>query len=423
MNIVDLRELKALEIAAKNRIGFDGTHWIVRSQSGICNYRVSLGPELSCECDDFQTRTLPCKHIIAARVVRERDYGDKNPTEVIANEVPKRPTYKQQWNLYDRAQQTEKNRVQELLADLCCGIKEPERLRGLRGRKPIPLADQVFAMVFKVYCGMSSRRFNCDLDEAHDKGHTTKPIKNARQVCEFFENAEMTPILKSLIVQSSLPLRSIETVFAPDSTGFSSCRFDKWFDEKYGDLKSSRTWVKAHAVCGVKTNIVTALEVAEKFSPDCPEFKGLIETTLQNFKLDYVTADKGYLSRENLEMVDARGGEVYIPFKSNSVQGECQSIWEKMFLFYNLHRESFLKKYHQRSNIESTFAMVKAKFDDSVRSKSDVAMRNEVYCKFLAHNLCVVHQSMIELGIEGLFWENEQAEQEERMVLKFPCIA
>ena len=31
--------------------------------------------------------------------------------------------------------------------------------------------------------------------------------------------------------------------------------------------------------------------------------------------------------------------------------------------------------------------MVKAKFDDSVRSKSDVAMINEVYCKFIAHNL------------------------------------
>jgi transposase len=424
--VVDMRELKALEIAAKNRIGFDGANWIVRSQSGICNYRVQLEPVISCDCDDFQTHNTPsnpckpCKHIIAARVVRERDYGDKNPTEIIVNEVPKRPTYRQNWPLYDKAQQTEKNRVQELLTELCYGIKEPERASTRRGRKPIPLADQIFSMVFKVYCGMSSRRFNCDLDEAHAKGHMAKPIKNARQVCEFFENAEMTPILKNLIVQSSLPLRSVETVFAPDSTGFSSCRFEKWFDEKWGDLKSSRTWVKAHAVCGVKTNIVTALEVAEKFSPDCPEFKGMIETTLENFKLDYVAADKGYLSRENLEMVDGRGGEVYIPFKSNSVPGESQSIWEKMFLFYNLHRESFLKKYHQRSNIESTFAMVKAKFDDSVRSKSDVAMRNEVYCKFLAHNLCVVHQSMIELGIEGVFWK-EEPEVIGNSILHFPA--
>jgi transposase len=173
----------------------------------------------------------------------------------------------------------------------------------------------------------------------------------------------------------------------------------------------------------VKTNIVTALEVLEQHSADCPQFKGLIETTVQNFKLDYVTADKGYLSRENLEYANDLGSVAYIPFKSNSTPGEPQSIWEKMFFFYNLHRESFLKKYHARSNIESTFSMVKAKFDDSVRSKSDVAMINEVFCKFLAHNLCVVHQSMIELEITGEFWEENMGEEESKTMLKFPGVA
>jgi hypothetical protein len=48
--------------------------------------------------------------------------------------------------------------------------------------------------------------------------------------------------------------------------------------------------------------------------------------------------------------------------------------------------------------------MVKAKFRDHVRSKTDVAMKNEVLCKFLCHNICVVHQSHIELGIAPIFW-------------------
>jgi hypothetical protein len=39
-----------------------------------------------------------------------------------------------------------------------------------------------------------------------------------------------------------------------------------------------------------------------------------------------------------------------------------------------------------------------------VRSRTDVAMKNEVLCKFLCHNICVVHQSHIELGIEPVFW-------------------
>ena len=31
-------------------------------------------------------------------------------------------------------------------------------------------------------------------------------------------------------------------------------------------------------------------------------------------------------------------------------------------------------------------------------------MKNEVLCKFLCHNICVVHQSHIELGIAPVFW-------------------
>ena len=51
--------------------------------------------------------------------------------------------------------------------------------------------------------------------------------------------------------------------------------------------------------------------------------------------------------------------------------------------------------------------MVKAKFRDHVRSRTDDAMKNEVLCKFLCHNICVVHQSQVELGIEAEFWEKE----------------
>jgi hypothetical protein len=47
--------------------------------------------------------------------------------------------------------------------------------------------------------------------------------------------------------------------------------------------------------------------------------------------------------------------------------------------------------------------MVKAKFGDAVRSKSDEGMVNEVLCKVLCHNICVLIQSIHELGIEPSF--------------------
>jgi transposase len=46
-----------------------------------------------------------------------------------------------------------------------------------------------------------------------------------------------------------------------------------------------------------------------------------------------------------------------------------------------MYREEFLRHYHKRSNVETAVMMIKSKFGDAVRSKTEVAMRNEVLCK------------------------------------------
>ena len=70
-----------------------------------------------------------------------------------------------------------------------------------------------------------------------------------------------------------------------------------------------------------------------------------------------------------------------------------------MYGLYLYNREKFLAHYHQRSNVESTFSMIKAKFGSHLRSKTETAQVNELLCKVLAHNICVLIQSMHELGI------------------------
>jgi transposase len=67
----------------------------------------------------------------------------------------------------------------------------------------------------------------------------------------------------------------------------------------------------------------------------------------------------------------------------------------------NDKREEFLTHYHKRSNVETTFHMIKAKFGQRLRSKTMTAQINEALCKVLCHNLCVVIQSVHELGIDA----------------------
>ena len=41
-----------------------------------------------------------------------------------------------------------------------------------------------------------------------------------------------------------------------------------------------------------------------------------------------------------------------------------------MLEFYNDNREEFLSHYHKRSNVETTFHMIKSKFGQRLRSKT-----------------------------------------------------
>src|SRR5205807_1598187 len=109
---------------------------------------------------------------------------------------------------------------------------------------------------------------------------------------------------------------------------------------------------------------------------------------------------------KNVEAVAALGRIAFIPPKTTTTGG-AGGLFEKMFHYYQFRRDDFLKHYHQRSNVESVFSMVKRKFGDAVRSRNPVAMVNEALCKALCHNLCVLIMSQCELGIEPVFWEDE----------------
>jgi transposase len=298
-----------------------------------------------------------------------------------------------------------KHRCQVLLAVLCGGITDPPRTGC--GRKRVPLADRLFSVVFKVYSTVSSRRFGCDLQDAHERGHLSRPL-HPNKVNTFLEEAELTPLLKALIVRSGLPLKGIETDFAVDSSGFSVSRFVRWYDEKYGCERSGRDWVKVHLCCGVKTGVVTAAAIYGRDANDCPILPELVKGTAENFTMKEVSADKGYLSVENVEAVFAAGGIPFIAPKV-STTGAAGGLFERMFHFYQYRREDFLKHYHKRSNVESTFSAVKRKFGDAVRSKTDTAMTNEVLAKLVCNNLCCVILSQCELGIEAEFWKNDDA--------------
>ena len=75
-----------------------------------------------------------------------------------------------------------------------------------------------------------------------------------------------------------------------------------------------------------------------------------------------------------------------------------------MYHYYAYNQERFMENYHKRSNVETTFMMIKSKFGDALRSKTERAQINEALCKVLCHNIYCLIQSMFELNLRPRFW-------------------
>lgn len=406
----DAREQRGQDIAkvailARNPNG----SWLVPSMSGNGKYVVNIdGEKPTCTCPDCGNGHK-CKHIFAVEFAMKRETtyhtdGSVTVTETVEIKATERKTYRQNWPAYNEAQTNEQDDFQQLLADLCSGIQTPPAKSPKGGRPSLSLADATFSVVFKVYSTFSGRRFISDLRAAHADGKIKK-LPHFNSVLNYLDNPAMTPILERLIIESSKPLAEVESDFAIDSTGFTSSRFVRWYDVKYRTIKQEHDWVKAHFICGVKTNVITAVEIRDRNANDIQFLPGLLAETAKNFKVKELSADSAYGSLENFNAINAVGATPFVAFKS-STTGAAGGLFKKAFHFFCFNKDEFFAHYHKRSNVESTVMMIKAKFRDHVRSKTDVAMKNEVLAKILCHNICCLISAFYELGIDASFWEN-----------------
>ena len=398
------REERGMFIFKSTRIVKMHTGWVVASQSiPTKRYTVKFkGHKPKCTCPDCTIRKKKCKHIYAVEFFIRQEINEEGKLKQTKGV---RITYGQKWNAYDKSQTNEKLVFMKLLKDLTNFVEQPTYKFG---RPTLPMSEMVFNSVVKIYSTFSLRRFMSDSKIAKELGLIdTVPCYSS--IGHFLQKKQLTKVLTNLIKISSLPLKDIETDFACDASGFSTSRFARWFDTKWGKEKKYRIWLKAHICSGVKTNIITSVEITEGHSNDSPQLSSLVRQTAEQFEVKEVSCDRAYSSKQNLQLIADEGAIPFIPFKSN-VRGKrsSSSAWKKMYHYFMYKHEEFLKHYHKRSNVETCFHMIKTKFRDNLRSKTQTAQVNELLCKILAHNICVVIQEVNELGLSSEFVvENE----------------
>ena len=391
------REQRGQLIAQKYRIRRTDKGYEVPSQFNKGKYLVKVRYDhKECNCPDYEVRRQKCKHIYAVEYSLKKEIDEEGNT-ILTQTVKK--TYPQNWKAYNISQQTEKEALMELLADITSKIRQPAYDFG---RPTNNLGDTIFNMVFKVYSTFSGRRFATDMKMAKEKDYIENTM-HFNSIFNYFRKKELTPILAQIVTLTSLPLRTVENNFAIDSTGIGTSIYQKWFSYKHGKEINSKRWLKCHFITGTKSNIITSVKITPEYDNDCPQLPELAKDTAKHFNMEELSGDKAYLSKDNFELVNSLGGTFYVPFKSNSKGSGNGMIWKKMYHFFMLNNEEYLNHYHKRSNCESTVNMIKSKFSDKVRSKKWTAQVNEILCKVICHNLCCVIQEMNELGIESEF--------------------
>jgi transposase len=318
--------------------------------------------------------------------------GDSSETASEAERI----TYPQDWAAYNEAQTNEKLLFLSLMGELVQQVEEPPRTGA--GRPPANVGEMIFACCVKTYLNFSSRRTQSDLQLAHQLGYLTF-VPHFNTVLKYLNDPNLTNTLMRLVEFTALPLQQLEDKFAVDSTGFSTSTFSRWNGIR-GREEDHRLYVKAHVMCGVRTNVICSIRVTPGEVADSKLLPELVTSTAQKFKVREVLADKGYSSRKNLEAVRRHGGIPYIAFRRGATaKTKGNLVWRDMVRFFRDHKEEFLAHYHLRSNVESVFSMIKRKQGASLKTKSYVAQVNELLCKALVHNICVLIQEIYVSGV------------------------
>ena len=327
----------------------------------------------------------------------DKIFNNEKWKKLLQSYVPANIPYKQNWPEYDLAKTNEVIFVKRCLQELLTIYLSETNIPKL-GRKGYSTKDKIFCMCIKAYYRCDLRKTTSVLKELKALNFIEK-VPCYKSIDNFFNDKELNKILDDLILISALPMASIEETGAIDATGLSMSRFDRWVEHKHGtDIKDKKKhFRKLHAIVGTKSNAFISAELTDQYVSDVAMFESVIGDKMKYFKMGSFVADKAYSSRKVMSFLSNIGLNPYIPFRRGSTGVEKgYPIWSKMFdRFFNNHQE-YMEIYHSRSNVESSFHMLKQRFGDNLMTKSFTANTNEIKVKILCHNICCLLLESVE---------------------------
>lgn len=227
------------------------------------------------------------------------------------------------------------------------------------------------------------------------------PPVHFNTLLHFLRRPRTTLLIQAALEESTRPLWGHERVFACDATGLGIPFAPRWHELRALKHVSRKDYVKLHLCCGTTSNLVVAAHVTGGRAGDAPVFPQLARQTARHFLLEEISGDTAYCSRDNCRVADQLGATPYFwPRKDATVKAQGVKAWHNMIQLFQQQPEEFRVHYHQRSNSETVFGVMKWLFGGFLFAKDPLARFNEALLKVLCYNAVVLVRSSMELGID-----------------------
>ena len=415
-----------------------GSSYIVRRS--VANSRGTMVATYACTCRDFDKNFRSgCKHTFCETLYRKEatTFGEPPAREPRRNAQRRSPRNRRGANgktmrtnqraarrdmpvripeMIDTMRRAEDRRVREALA-LIPSDELNDRRR--RGGQMTTDSTRCATLILKVSNGLSSdamhERYRTYIDR---KVLALREPPHPNTVSMWMNDADLEPVLHRLFCESSRIFRAQETVGIVDSTKLSDAETATYRGKEYrGDDRPDARWMKCHVLAGLETNAVLAYEFSTDVRHDSLYYESLVTAAMKTFPLEYVLADRAYLSEQILGWsMEQFGIKAVIPIKkrwSADTKSRYYDVCAEAIDWYDNRRKTFDEIYRFRGKVEAVFSVIKRMFCGYVWSKGrknngadealSQAWRNETICKLIAYNLrCAVIQE-IGTGVKADF--------------------
>lgn len=297
------------------------------------------------------------------------------------------------WSKYDKAQINEINDMLLLIRDavdeasLRLGIDSMLLNKG-PGRPQNHPADLAKAVLMQQYFSVSNRVAEGLVRLFKEKMR----IKNAfsyKTIERAYEDPLVTLILGEIFRMTQEPVSGREHVFAPDGTGLSRSMKQNWENDRRG-RKTGKGYEKMIAMVGCTYKLLSAVEFPDNpEAHESPYFEPLLEETSACYeRIDLVSADSAYLSRDNCDLIAGVGAvpRVY-PKQGIMLKRKGSRAWAEMLLDFIKDPQEWLRDYHPRSISETAFSVFKRGFPFPLRKRIKLRRKQEAFARACDYNV------------------------------------